>query len=102
MSEIVPFVVIAAGIFSQGHIPSFKGLEKFKGTVIHSKDYKSSLDFTGKRILTLGGSVSASELAANVAENAAIVHHCFRTASWVFPHFVQIEGERRIPFEFIL
>ena len=99
---VFPFVVVAAGMFSQPHLPSFKGIEKFKGTVLHSKDYKGSSPFAGKRVLTLGSSVSGSDLPANVAKDAAIVHHCFRVASWVFPHFVQIGKGQRIPFDLVM
>ena len=100
VTDVFPFVVVAVGMFSQPHIPNFKGLEKFKGTILHSKDYKRSSSFAGKRVLTLGSSFSGNDLTANVAKDAAVVHHCFRVASWLFPHFVQIEENKKIPFEF--
>jgi len=65
------YVVVATGRFSHGYIPTVEGLESFKasgGIAIHSADYKNIVEeCRGKRILIVGGGMSAAEIASDIA-----------------------------------
>ncbi|MEI8124198.1 MAG: NAD(P)-binding domain-containing protein [Parachlamydiaceae bacterium] len=42
VSAIFDFVIVSSGFFSEAFIPQITGSETFTGSIIHSKDYKSS------------------------------------------------------------
>ena len=56
-------VIVAVGIFSVPHIPSISGIESFRGRICHSRDFRDLGEFKGKKILLLGSSYSAQDLA---------------------------------------
>lgn len=53
---IVQRLIIANGIFDRPFIPNIKGLNNFKGNIIHSHDYKEGKKFQNKKVLVVGGS----------------------------------------------
>ena len=56
----------------------FKGMDKFKGSVIHSHDYRIPEPFTGLNVLILGGGPSGSDIGIEVSEVAKQVVLCHR------------------------
>ena len=50
----VDFVIVPSGIFSKPFIPDIKGIDEFKGTILHSKDYKSPSSCVNKRVVVVG------------------------------------------------
>ena len=67
-------VVLAFGaVGSQPLIPNLPGLDNFKGTVIHSKYFKTGRDFTGKQVLVVGTSTSAHDIAFDLYNKGAQV-----------------------------
>ena len=56
-------LVVATGHFSVPHIPHFEGIERFEGRTLHSHDFKNAREFTGKRVLVVGSSYSAEDIA---------------------------------------
>ena len=56
-------VIVASGHFSVPHIPHFEGIEKFEGRTMHAHDFKNAREFTGKKILLIGSSYSAEDIA---------------------------------------
>jgi indole-3-pyruvate monooxygenase len=64
-------VVMAAGL---NRLPSAEGLpeqEHFRGTVIHSRDYRNADRFAGQRVLVVGGGNTGAEIALDLAEHGA-------------------------------
>ena len=61
--ETFDFVVVATGHFSVANIPTFPGVGRFPGRVLHSHDFRDAAHFTGKRMLLIGGSYSAEDIA---------------------------------------
>ncbi|EXJ58259.1 hypothetical protein A1O7_05684 [Cladophialophora yegresii CBS 114405] len=61
--EVFDAVVVATGHFSIPYIPAIPGLveydEKFPGRIKHSKHFRSVDEFSGKKVIIVGGSVSA-------------------------------------------
>jgi len=56
-------VVVASGHFSVPIMPSFPGIDKFPGRVLHSHDFRDACEFAGKTILLVGSSLTAEDIA---------------------------------------
>jgi Flavin-binding monooxygenase-like len=65
------FVVVASGQNAEPVIPSISGLETFKGTMIHSVDYRNAARFAGQSVLVVGMGNTGAEIALDLAENNA-------------------------------
>ncbi|OWF42938.1 Dimethylaniline monooxygenase [N-oxide-forming] 2 [Mizuhopecten yessoensis] len=57
------FVIVCNGHLYTRNVPTFPGLDKFKGKVMHTHDYKDFHGFEGKRILVVGIGNSGSDVA---------------------------------------
>ena len=57
---------MATGHFSMPHDPHFKGEESFKGKYIHAHDFIDGKLYKGQRVLCIGGSYSAEDIALQV------------------------------------
>lgn len=62
-SETFDRVIVATGHFSVPNVPHFKGIEWFPGRVMHAHDFRDAREFTGKRLLIVGASYSAEDIA---------------------------------------
>ncbi len=91
-SEDFDFVAICTGQFSEKNIISHPGQEEFiaqGGQVMHSSEYTDPEIARGKRVVVLGGSKSATDLAVNAASNGASqVTMVYRENVWRVPYFV--------------
>ena len=76
-------VVSAAGALSDPRIPSFEGLDRFRGAVFHSARWDHGCDLTGKRVAVIGTGASAVQVVPEIVERAARVDVYQRTAPWV-------------------
>ncbi|XP_023330766.1 flavin-containing monooxygenase FMO GS-OX-like 8 isoform X2 [Eurytemora carolleeae] len=61
--ERFDYVVVASGHYSVPNVPSFPGIDRFPGRVLHSHDFREANEFTGKRLLCIGASYSAEDIA---------------------------------------
>jgi len=94
--HVFDFVVVCTGLFSDKNPVKFPGSERFSGTIMHSSEYKGpeqllpSTDSSDKpRIVVIGGSKSATDVAVHAAQNgAASVHMVYRRNLWRVPHFI--------------
>ena len=71
-------VLVANGMLKEPNMPKIKGLEKFAGSAIHSREFKDVAKYEGKRVLVVGigptGSDSASFLKEHKAAKIWISH----------------------------
>ncbi|MET0313951.1 MAG: NAD(P)/FAD-dependent oxidoreductase, partial [Hansschlegelia sp.] len=63
ISEEFDYVFVANGHFSTPNVPSFEGIEKFLGRVLHAHDFRCADEFAGKHVLLIGSSYSAEDIA---------------------------------------
>jgi len=56
-------VIVASGHYSTPHVPSFPGIEKFPGRVMHAHDFRDACEFKNKTLLLVGASYSAEDIA---------------------------------------
>ncbi|KAK4458620.1 hypothetical protein QBC42DRAFT_209919 [Cladorrhinum samala] len=71
--EYFDAVVVASGHYWVPYIPPVEGLEEFEkdrpGSVIHSKHFRGRDHFKGKRVVVVGASVSAADIAYDLAHS---------------------------------
>jgi len=78
-------VVMATGIVSAPRMPTFAGLERFRGRVMHSVDYRRPSGFQGRRVLVVGVGNSGGEIGSELATFGAEVTVAVRTGANVVP-----------------
>lgn len=64
---IYQHVIFATGINRVPNIPKFKGMENFRGTITHSRNYKNPKPFEGKKTLVIGMGNTGAEIALDLA-----------------------------------
>ncbi|XP_053101621.1 flavin-containing monooxygenase 5-like isoform X2 [Hemicordylus capensis] len=84
-SSVFDAILVCTGHHTNAHLPldSFPGIEKFKGRYIHSRDYKSPDEFTGKRVIVIGIGNSGGDLAVEISHTAQQVFLSTRRGAWV-------------------
>ncbi|MGR3759896.1 flavin-containing monooxygenase [Roseobacteraceae bacterium NS-SX3] len=86
------FVAVCTGQFSDKNIITHPGQDQFTaqgGEVMHSSEYTDPEAVRGKRVVVLGGSKSATDIAVNAAKNGAEqVYMVYRENVWRVPYFV--------------
>ncbi|SNZ19444.1 flavin-containing monooxygenase [Cohaesibacter gelatinilyticus] len=91
-TEDFDFVVVGTGQFSDKNIISHPGQDGFEaagGEVMHSSEYVDPSAVEGKRVVVLGGSKSATDIAVNaVNEGAKSVHWVYLEPVWRVPYFI--------------
>jgi trimethylamine monooxygenase len=63
VSDEFDYVVVSSGHFSTPNMPYFEGLERFPGRVMHAHDFRDAVEMVGKRLLMVGSSYSAEDIA---------------------------------------
>ncbi|KAK7418944.1 hypothetical protein QQX98_003647 [Neonectria punicea] len=67
-------VVVASGHYWVPYIPAIEGLEQFEksrpGSVLHSKHFRGRSLFKNKRVVVVGASVSAADIAVDLIDTA--------------------------------
>ncbi|CAI9718397.1 flavin-containing monooxygenase 5-like isoform X1 [Octopus vulgaris] len=76
-------VLVCTGHHAAPKIPSFPGIEKFKGQVIHSQLYKHSKGYEDKRVVVIGFGNSGGDIAVEVSNTTAQTYLSTRHGAWV-------------------
>jgi putative flavoprotein involved in K+ transport len=91
---IAAAVVSATGTWSKPFVPEYPGAREFPGRQLHSAHYRSPEDFTGQRVVLVGGGNSGAQLLAELSRVAA--------ATWATlepPTFLPDDVDGRVLFE---
>lgn len=80
------FLILCAGYYKydEGYRPTFPGMERFKGTVVHPNQWPESLDYSGKRVVVIGSGATAVTLVPNLAKTASHVTMLQRSPTYIF------------------
>lgn len=62
-------VIVATGVNRIPNIPHWEGKDKFKGSMIHAREYKNAQPFAGKKVLVIGMGNTGAELALDLSEH---------------------------------
>ncbi|MFF8841651.1 ArsO family NAD(P)H-dependent flavin-containing monooxygenase [Streptomyces sp. NPDC015127] len=63
-------VVSATGTWSRPFLPAVPGRTEFRGRQLHTVEYRGPKDFTGERVVVVGGGNSGAQIAADLAYDA--------------------------------
>jgi cyclohexanone monooxygenase len=81
-----PFCIMATGNLSLPRVPSFQGLESFKGNWYHSGLWpEQGVDFSGRRVGVIGTGSSGIQMIPIIAEQARHLVVFQRTANFSVP-----------------
>ncbi len=61
--EYFDYLVVGTGHFSTPNMPYFKGIDNFPGAVMHAHDFRGADQFIGQKLLLIGSSYSAEDIA---------------------------------------
>jgi cation diffusion facilitator CzcD-associated flavoprotein CzcO len=80
------YLIAAVGTLSATNMPSFKGLEKFKGKWYHTSRFPhTGVDFTGKHVGVVGTGATAVQAIPEIAQQAKQLTVFQRTANYCVP-----------------
>ncbi|MFB9266859.1 flavin-containing monooxygenase [Bradyrhizobium erythrophlei] len=90
--EDFDFVAVCTGQFNEPQTLSLAGEDGFKaqgGQILHSSQYGDPMLAKGRKVVVLGGSKSATDIAVNaVSSGASEVTIVYREPVWRIPYFV--------------
>lgn len=78
-------VVLASGPLPDHKLPDIRGIDSYRGKVIHSARWDHDYDFTGKRVAVVGTGASAIQIIPELVKTADFVKVFQRTPGWVLP-----------------
>ncbi|XP_059157696.1 flavin-containing monooxygenase 5-like isoform X2 [Physella acuta] len=82
-SEIFDGVLVCSGHHADKYVPTFPGLSKFKGQVVHTHDYRKPDGYDDKRVLIIGFGNSGGDVAVELSRKASQVFLSTRRGTWI-------------------
>jgi 4-hydroxyacetophenone monooxygenase len=82
-------LISATGVLNIPLVPPIKGMDSFKGTVIHSSSWPEELNVEGKRVAVIGNGASAMQIVPAIAPKVSQLTIFARSKQWAapFPQF---------------
>ncbi|CAF4122176.1 unnamed protein product [Rotaria sordida] len=107
LSEQYDFVIVASGFCNCSYIPkNIIDHSSFQGTLIHSSNYHSPEQVYNKRVIIVGASMSAVQIAADMATTAKHIIHIVPHSFWSLPRFIPLIPNDPVspllPIDFVL
>jgi flavin-binding monooxygenase-like protein len=81
-------LICAPGTVWHPNIPSYPGMETFRGEMRHTVSYRSPDEFRGKRVLILGAGNSGADIACDAALNAGTAFFSVRRGYRYVPKYL--------------
>lgn len=80
------FLISCTGYYDYdaGYLPSFPGVERFKGQCVHPQHWPEGLDYRNKRVVVIGSGATAVTLVPTMAQETAHITMLQRSPSYVF------------------
>ncbi|KAK3033862.1 hypothetical protein RJ639_032767 [Escallonia herrerae] len=79
------WLVVATGENAEPVIPEIPGIERFRGTVVHTSGYRSGSGFKNQRVLVVGCGNSGMEVSLDLSRHNASPHMVVRNSVHVLP-----------------
>ncbi|XP_056337116.1 flavin-containing monooxygenase 5-like [Danio aesculapii] len=97
--QVFDAVMVCTGHHCHPHLPlkDFPGIDTFKGTFFHSRDYKNPEDWRGKRAVVIGIGNSGGDIAVELSRMAKQVYLSTRKGSWILNRV----GDNGIPSDML-
>jgi cation diffusion facilitator CzcD-associated flavoprotein CzcO len=84
---VARFLIGAVGPLDQPKNPDIKGINDFRGELVHTARWDDAVAIDGKRVAVIGTGATALQLVPNLAKRAAHLEVYQRTPIWVVPKF---------------
>ncbi|XP_075996653.1 uncharacterized protein LOC142990684 [Genypterus blacodes] len=84
-TESFDAVFICTGHYSDPHMPQIPGMDRFKGSVLHSHSYRVPEPFSGLSVVVLGAGASGVDISIELAKVGAQVSLAHRQPPLAFP-----------------
>lgn len=80
------FLFMCQGYFRhrEGFAPTWPGMDKFNGQIVHAQSWPNDLDLTNKNVLVVGSGATAATIVPRVAETAKHVTMLQRSPTYFF------------------
>ncbi|WP_341974161.1 NAD(P)/FAD-dependent oxidoreductase [Microbacterium sp. LTA6] len=79
-------VILANGTLAEPSVPAFPG--RFSGALMHTSNYTSALQLTGKRVLVVGAGNSGCDIAVDAVHHATSVDMSVRRGYYFVPRYL--------------
>ncbi|XP_063796079.1 dimethylaniline monooxygenase [N-oxide-forming] 2-like isoform X2 [Pseudophryne corroboree] len=98
-TDLFDAVMVCTGQHAQpvSSTNTIPGIEKFKGQVLHCREYKKPVGFDGKRILIVGMGNTGVDISTELCTRASQVYLSSRKGVWVLRRL----GKGGLPFDLI-
>jgi len=87
-------IVMAVGLSGEPRTPSLKGLDTFRGEVLHTSQYSEGSSYKGKKVAVIGVSNSGHDVAQDLQFHGADVTMVQRGPIWV----ISLDPSSRLTF----
>jgi cation diffusion facilitator CzcD-associated flavoprotein CzcO len=79
------FILACSGYYSyaDGYKPSFAGIARFRGILLHPQDWTEDVDYADKRVIVIGSGATAVTLVPELAKRAQHVTMLQRSPSYI-------------------
>jgi thioredoxin reductase len=89
-------VVNATGTWTRPFVPRYPGQETFAGRQLHTVDYRSAAEFTGRHVVVVGGGASATQLLGEISTVTSTTWVTRRPPVWREGPFDEDAGRRAV------
>ncbi|GFT87471.1 dimethylaniline monooxygenase 5 [Nephila pilipes] len=96
--EFFDVVWVATGHITYPHIAEYPGIDKFKGTLMHTHSLKRADQFKNQRVLVVGIGCSGVDAAVEISNVSSQVYLSARNGGWIFPRV----GPYGLPFDYAM
>ncbi|WP_405010054.1 flavin-containing monooxygenase [Kitasatospora sp. NBC_01539] len=79
-------LVSAVGPLTEPRLPDVPGIDRFRGTLMHSARWDHTADLTGARVASIGTGASAIQYVPEIADRVDRLFVFQRSAPWITPH----------------
>jgi cation diffusion facilitator CzcD-associated flavoprotein CzcO len=84
-TDYCDILINASGILNAWRWPAIPGLDKFKGTLLHTANYDETVDLTGKHVGLIGNGSSGIQVLPAIQPIVSKVTTFIREPTWVSP-----------------
>ena len=78
-------LINGTGFLNDWKWPKIEGLHSFKGRLMHTANWDSDVDYTGKRVAVIGTGSSAIQTVPQVQKTASHLTTFMRSVTWISP-----------------
>ncbi|MHA6800145.1 NAD(P)-binding domain-containing protein [Bounagaea algeriensis] len=89
-------VINATGSWTKPFVPHYPGITEFRGWQLHTVDYRTPEVFRGRRVVVVGGGISAVELLSAISEVATTTWVTRRPPEFTGSEFTTEDGRRAV------